>query len=741
MLIDSVEYKIASNTEEIKKAYELVYENYIEKKFCNLNYHKMRIFLFDSLETTRTLIAKSGDTVLATTTLVFDSPIGLPSESIYKDRLDELRGQGKKICEISKLSTRKDLGSKSLTVLPFLFRTCWLYAKEIFPHSLFCIMVEPQNEFFYRKYYYFENNSDVRLDHKANEASSVLLEMPIDIKLNPNDLKTARERKNYQIYFSSPDCEKIIEEIKQEEEKISKINLSLLAPRKNRTLALSGEEKKALEFKFFIIRYNLEQISKNALSQSYKGEYLEAAESYEKLMKTLPSWAFSKEKDKIYENLCDFFFTTGAYHKQIEMAQKLQNSRNNSASFQGRNLKGLGFYALGKIKECFKILSEAEELERENKDFIRLSFNLQFKAMILNHLSKHEEALKSVNEAILVAENEIIFIERTYLYLTAYYINEHLGKIKECKKIFQKFLAEIKLEDDLNTKVQINYYTCLSRYYRVSLQHQKAVQAIETILLKLGKKEEMPRNYAIHLVNYSDYLVELGFIRKALTIIDEALELKSYYNSFDFSNFQIKRLRILLLLDDIIEYQKCQNHIVQELRKFNETSINKMNYQNVLTLQLYLNKKPKDILKQKLNTIRWNKPQLSAELDFTTIYLLAGDQKKAQQTLKSILLPIELELENSDIDNKNLILIYSNLVNNSLETLISDLDNLFALKIHKEEVLSKCLILFNIIQIIDLYNKKKPQQNFNFIRNHLKDKFTFIVESNDIPIFRGNFQI
>jgi tetratricopeptide (TPR) repeat protein len=741
MLIDSIEYKIASNTEEIKKAYELVYENYIEKKFCNLNYHKMRIFLFDSLTTTRTFIAKDGENVLATTTLVFDSPIGLPSEEIYKDRLETLRNQGKKICEISKLSTQRVLGAKALAILPLLFRSCWLYAKEINPHNHFCIMVEPQNEGFYKKYYYFENHSEIRLDHKANEASSILLEMPIDITIKPSLLKNARSNKIYQMHFQDPNCQIILTEFREAEANLSKINISLLAPRKNRTLALSGEEKKYLEFKFFIIRYNLEQISKYALSQSQKGGYHEAAESYERLMKTLPSWAFSKEKDQIYEHLCDFFFTTGAYAKLVEMGKRLQNSTNQSASIQGRNMQALGTYCLKEIEKSFQLLDEAEKMARELNEMSMLSHNLHIRAMILNHQGKHQTALPIINEALSVCQNRIPFRTNTYVFITAQAIFEHLGKIKDCKKITQIFMKEIpKPEEESNYKVLINYYSSLSRYSVMAINHQEAVNYFEIIIYKLGKKEEMPYNYAVHLSIYSRCLLFTGELQKAKQKITEALALKEYYFTQEYLSYLTGKFLILLFYDDQQKIDECKSEILNCCDKIGKKLEELTGYQQNLMLELQLKNNPSQLLKLLTNAekiTKWNKPQFSTEIDFATIYLLLGKPEKALKFLKKDFTPFELEIVGSEIDNKNLIQIYFNLANNKLNSLVNDVINLFQIDIPKNEIILKGLILLNMIRIIDLQNKKKPQQNFKLIRKQLIDLLTFIVDPHEIPIFNN----
>lgn len=739
MLINGIEYKVASTTDEIKKAYALVYENYIEKKFCNLDIHKMRIFLFDSLLTTRTFIAKEGEEVIATATLVFDSSIGLPSDGIYKDRLDQLRNTGKSICEISKLSTKRDLGSKALRVLPYLFRSCWLYAKEINPHQLFCIMVEPQNEGFYQKYYFFENHSDIRIDHKAGEAQSILLEMPIHYTKESFDMNNTRISKLYHMHFDDPIIEDILEELKSSEETISRINLSLQPTRKSRTLALTLEEKKFLEFKLFIIRYNLDQISIYALSQTSKGWLHDAVDSYENLMKTIPSWAFSKEKDKIYEKLAELFLNTSSFDKLIEVSQKLQRSTNTSASICGRNMLGFGLYLKGKVDEAFSTLKEAELMAKEHNDKLGLYRNYHIKAMVFNHQRKYDDALLLINEALSVCKDKITFKEASTVYYMAFCINQHMGKIKACKKICDKLMEEIpNIELEKDPKTLSNYLSCFARYNIFRLHSKKAVNYSKQLINISQKKEEAPWHYAANMGNYSLCLVAIGDIEGAMQSIEESLSLKAFYPAANYIIFLIKKLNILILKDQQVEIQVCKNEFQQLLinHKFNIAEFPDL--QEALILDHQIKGEFSAIFKN-ITTIKENnlclKPQLTGTMDMATTYFLLDKPKKAHQFLIAKLNNSEEELIGSDIDNQRLMKIYFNLVNNNLETLCADLDDLFKLDLQPEEVLAKSKILLNILQIIDVRNNKRPNAIYLTTRNEIVSKFKTIIKGKNIPAF------
>lgn len=737
MIIGGIDYKIATSKEEMRKAYELVYQNYVEKKFCKLNHHRMRIFLFDSLLETRTFIAKEGDDVLATATLVFDSPIGLPSDGIYKDRIDELRREGKKICEFSKLSTKKDLGTKALRILPNLFRSCWLYAKEINKHSHFCILVEPRNEEYYLKSYFFEKKTAIRLDAKAEDAESIFLEMPIEVEVGASiDKNNSRDLKRYYFHFEDPDIRDIVQELKDTEEEISKINISLQEPRQRRTLALTSEEKKCLEFKFFIIGYNLEQINKNALSQTFKGSNHEAAESYENLMKTLPNWAFGKEKDAIYEKLCDLFFTMGSFTKVIEVATKLRNSTNNNNSVQGRNLQALGQYASGNHEEALKNLKKAEILSRESNDNIRLTCNLQIQGMIQNFHGNYEEALVLVNEAIQAGEKEVPFRSKTYLFLTTFFINSHLGKIRACAEIVKKFKEEIPDPDtEDHFKAQLTYLNCMARYHMLILQNKKAKYYIEKILDKVISKDEMPYNYAVYLTNYAAILISLGEIKEALKVNSEILLLKEHYPLKSYCSYLVQRLNIFLYLCDSNKVQESKKEIEIAVKKLGHKLEDFLEFKHVWILEMLLMgnfDKALELVKSLPAKEIWNKPQLSAGIDMTTIHLLVNKPRVARKYLEATSASFENEIVGTEIDNRELLKIYDKLIDEYYNHLENDIENLFQKIIDENEVMAKATILFFIIQILEVQNKKKAAPGYAELRKYLLNKLESQIKDKGI---------
>ena len=131
----------------------------------------------------------------------------------------------------------------------------------------------------------------------------------------------------------------------------------------------------------------------------------------------------------------------------------------------------------------------------------------------------------------------------------------------------------------------------------------------------------------------------------------------------------------------------------------------------------------------------FNKPQLAGVIDMSTVYLLLDKPKKASKYLLADLKTFEEELVGSDLDNNRLMKIYFNLVDNKLETLNNDINELFTLDLQPEEVIAKSKILKNILQIIDVRNKKRPTASYHDVRNKIVDLFKSVIKGKNIPVF------
>ena len=176
--IEKPNIKIAETRDELAQSFALVY-----KEYSDLGYIKephpsgMHFSVFNFLPSTCVFIFRSYLTVISTLTQVFDTPLfGLPMDSLYKEELDALRAQGRKITELSALATPREMRWCNLMV--FLSRTMFEYSRMNGVDDI-CIMVNPKHVKFYKTMFLFEDFGPERF-YAGVGAPAVALRIDMD---------------------------------------------------------------------------------------------------------------------------------------------------------------------------------------------------------------------------------------------------------------------------------------------------------------------------------------------------------------------------------------------------------------------------------------------------------------------------------------------------------------------------------------------------------------------------------
>jgi hypothetical protein len=123
-----------------------------------------------------TLVAHQEDKVAGTVTLGLDGPSGLVVDALYKNEVDKLRGQGRKIAELTRLAV--DESSASKAVLAALFHIAFIYAFHIHKFSDFVIEVNPRHVLFYKRMLGFNLIGEEKMCPRVG-APAVLLHLPL----------------------------------------------------------------------------------------------------------------------------------------------------------------------------------------------------------------------------------------------------------------------------------------------------------------------------------------------------------------------------------------------------------------------------------------------------------------------------------------------------------------------------------------------------------------------------------
>lgn len=147
-----------------------------------------------------------GKTV-GTMTLCLDGDIGLPADENFRDKLDELRSQGRRLSEPSRLAIDDNVPKR---VFASLIHISYIYAHNIFGFTDWVIEVNPRHAMFYKKMLGFQNFGEKRVCTRVN-APAVLLRLKLEYmseqihKFGGLMERHGHEKSFYPYFFSSQD--------------------------------------------------------------------------------------------------------------------------------------------------------------------------------------------------------------------------------------------------------------------------------------------------------------------------------------------------------------------------------------------------------------------------------------------------------------------------------------------------------------------------------------------------------
>jgi hypothetical protein len=223
--------RVANDLESRRKAYGLVYRLYLEREYAQPHPAKMWLSIFDALPETVTLLVEkqaegttpappptvpsafslqpSARTVpVGALTVVFDSPMGLPADELYRPELDALRAAGRRPAEIVSLGVAEEAGAGS-EILVKLFNFVYLLSKKVRGATDSMITVNPRHVRFYEKTLLFSAAGPEREYDKVGGAPALLLRLDLDVpeervrlEHGPAETRPPRSRTLYPMFHA-----------------------------------------------------------------------------------------------------------------------------------------------------------------------------------------------------------------------------------------------------------------------------------------------------------------------------------------------------------------------------------------------------------------------------------------------------------------------------------------------------------------------------------------------------------
>lgn len=123
-----------------------------------------------------TLYAETGGVVVGTMSLCLDRDTSLPADENFRDKLDALRSQGRRLCEPSRLAIDKGVTKR---VFASLIHISYIYSRNIHGFTDYVIEVNPRHVMFYKRMLGFRDFGGERPCTRVG-APAVLLRLELD---------------------------------------------------------------------------------------------------------------------------------------------------------------------------------------------------------------------------------------------------------------------------------------------------------------------------------------------------------------------------------------------------------------------------------------------------------------------------------------------------------------------------------------------------------------------------------
>jgi ribosomal protein S18 acetylase RimI-like enzyme len=144
----------AQDVEDLAEAYALVHDAYVSCGYINQRERGLRVRPYEAMPEMATFVARAEGHVVAVTSVLMDSAeLGLPSDHAFGQELGRLRGQGRRVCEITNLAVHPDY--RRSPVFGELTRCCLAHATAIGYDDMF-IAVSPEHANFFGDVLLFE---------------------------------------------------------------------------------------------------------------------------------------------------------------------------------------------------------------------------------------------------------------------------------------------------------------------------------------------------------------------------------------------------------------------------------------------------------------------------------------------------------------------------------------------------------------------------------------------------------
>jgi hypothetical protein len=177
----ALDFGLATTPEDFEGAFRLLHDRYVWRGYMAPQASGQRLGVHNLLPSTKVMVARAGDRVVGTITVVEDSCLGLPMDEAFGAELGGLRGGGRRLAEAASLAVCRTEGVSGVAVVVRLLRLAILYAALIARLDRLCFTVTPRHRDFYPRLFPMRRFKASQTYRRVNDAQ--VLGLYLDLKL------------------------------------------------------------------------------------------------------------------------------------------------------------------------------------------------------------------------------------------------------------------------------------------------------------------------------------------------------------------------------------------------------------------------------------------------------------------------------------------------------------------------------------------------------------------------------
>lgn len=207
--------KVANTLTERESVFKLAYQIYLEKGYINANENEWLVQSYDALpETIILLVQDQNRKIAGSLTLVFSEDSKLPVEKIYREEIKDLKMNGEKLVEISRLVISHEYRN-SKEVLLLLTNYLMIYSYYVKRYSSLIIEVNPRHKNYYKSLLNFDEIGEEKPCPSVKNAPAVLLHLPLiryqaEVSSYHKTSSENHKKRSLYAYFLRPEQEKLV---------------------------------------------------------------------------------------------------------------------------------------------------------------------------------------------------------------------------------------------------------------------------------------------------------------------------------------------------------------------------------------------------------------------------------------------------------------------------------------------------------------------------------------------------